>query len=197
VKGLQSTRSVRVLRKFAVALLVALLFAVLGVIGGLGYRLNHLQELSFEVHEDEEWANATVSFSATYNPLLYPFYWLTRNGYINGTFSFVYVPMSDYPGEFGGPVWGMKPQDRYDYYTIEMTTWGFWPNLLTLLFITVLVEVASVRALYVALFSGILGFYVVALSGMLVGLTVGLVFVLFMVFKLRRPNILVSSPTPY
>jgi hypothetical protein len=169
---------------------MALLFAVLGLFGGLGYRVNHLQELSFIPNDQLEFANATISFSATYDPVLDPFYWLTRNGYVNGTFSVVYVPTSDYPGEFGGPVWGLKPEDRYDYYTTQMTSWGFLPNLFVLLFITILVEVGKVRALYVAVFSGVLGFYVDVAVGTLVCFTVGLVLTLFIMFKASKHNLL-------
>jgi len=170
---------------------MAFLLALLGTVGGLGYNLNHLQELSFVRHEDLEYADATISFSATFNPLLFPFYWLTRNGYINGTFAVVYVPESSSVSEFGGARFGLGPQDRYDYYTILMTTWGFLPNLLTLLFVTILLEAAKARALYLALFSGVLGFHFGMLPAMFAGLVFGSVLTWFVMFRLSKENLLV------
>jgi hypothetical protein len=179
------------MKKCALAVLMAFLFAILGLVGGVGYHLNHLKELSFFPNDQLEFADATISFSATYNPLLDPFYWLTRNGYVNGTFAVVYVPTSESPGEFGGPMWGLGPQDRYDYYTVLMTTWGFLPNVLTLLFVTILLEAARARALYIALFSGVLGFYEGMLPGMFAGLVVGSVLTWFVMFRLSKDNLLV------
>jgi hypothetical protein len=169
---------------------MALLFAVIGLVGGVGYHLNRLQELSFAPDQHLDYANATVSFSATFNPLVYPFYWFTRNGYVDGSFYLVYFPEAYGPGEFGGARWGLKPSDRYDYYTITMITWGFWLNLLTLLFIMILIEAEGARILYLTLFSGILGFYFAQLLGVLAGLAVGLLLVLFLVFKLPKDNVL-------
>jgi hypothetical protein len=183
---------VRILRKSAVAILMAFVLALLGLIGGLGYHLNHLQELSFVRHQIAGYADATISFSATYNPLLLPFYWISRNGYVDRNFSLIYVPEGNGPGEFGGPMWGLGPKDHYDYYTIVMTTWGFWPNLLILLFATVFIEVARARALYIALLLGSLGFYVGLLFGMFAGLAVGVFFAWFTMFKLSRNNIAVK-----
>jgi hypothetical protein len=179
------------MKKGALAVLMAFLFAMLGLVGGLGYHLNHIQELSFTRHENLQFADANISFSATYDPLLYPFYWMTRNGYINGTFAVIYVPTSDYPGEFGGPNWGLGPEDRYDYYTILMTTWGFLPNLLALLFVTIILEVVKARALYIAAFLGMLGFYIGMLPGMFAGLAVGSVVTWFVMFRVSKDNRLI------
>lgn len=102
----------------------------------------------------------------------------------------MYVPETIGGGEFGGPIWGLKPSDRYDNYTIQMITWGFWANLVILLFITVLIEIARVRAFYITMFSGISGFYIAELLGMLTGLVVGLALGLYMMFKLPKDNVL-------
>lgn len=184
------TRVVRFLWKSAVAIGMAVFLALLGLFGGLGYRVSHLQELSFHPNDQLEFANATISFAATYDPFLDPFYWFTGNGHINGTFSVIYVPTSDNPSEFGGPYWGEKPEDHYDYYTTQMSSWAFLPNLSVLLFVTILIEVAKVRALYLALFLGIMGFYVDVAVGALVGFAVGLVFICFIMFKAPKDNVL-------
>lgn len=189
-EAFEGRRITRVLRKFAIAVVMALLFALLGLSGGLGYRLHSLEQLSFVPHDQLGYADVDISFAATYDPLLYPFYWFTRNGYINGTFSLIYVPEALGPGEHGGPVWGLKPSDRYETYTIQMITWGFWPNLIILFFITVLIETARARALYITMFSGILGFYLAELLGMLTGLVAGLILSLLIMFKLPKDNIL-------
>lgn len=169
---------------------MAFLLAVLGLVGGMGYHLFQLKQLSFIIHNDQGYADARIVFSATYDPLLYPFYWFTRNGYINGTFSLTYVPEAYSPGEFGGPIWGLKPSDRYENYTLQMITWGFWANLIILLFVTVMIEVGSARTLYLTLFSGILGFYVAELLGMIIGFAAGLILVLYIMFRLPKNNVL-------
>jgi hypothetical protein len=169
---------------------MALLFALLGLSGGLGYSLHSLEQLSFVPHNRLGYADVEISFSATYDPLLYPFYWLTRNGYVNGTFSLIYVPEAVGGGEFGGPIWGLKPSDRYDTYTIQMITWGFWANLVILLFITVLIEIVRARAFYITMLSGILGFYIAELLGMLTGLVAGVALGLYIMLKLPKDNVL-------
>lgn len=185
-----SGRAKRIFLKIGIAVLLAFLFAVLGTISGLGYHRNSLVQLYFQIHPNLGYADATISFSATYDPLLYPFYWIKETGYVNGTYSFQYIPSSYGPGEFSGGNYGLKPSDRYDDYTIRMITWGFWANLITLLFATVLVEAAKARILYIAMFFGLLGFFVAVLPGMIVGLVIGGVVLWFITFRLPKDNVL-------
>jgi hypothetical protein len=177
-----------VLRKLGIAIALALVFALIGLNPDVGFRVHSLAQLSFLTHNQLGYADADVNFSATYNPLLFPFYWVTGNGFVNGTFAIIYYPESVGAGDFAVPVWGYKPSDRYEQYTIEMTTWGFWPNVIILLLVTVFIEAARARVLYFALFSGILGFYFAELYGMVIGLVVGVILGLFIKFKLPKDN---------
>jgi hypothetical protein len=174
----------------AIAVLLAFLFAMLGIISGLGYHRNSLEQLYFQIHPTLGYADATISFSATYDPLLYPFYWIKGMGYENGTFSFQYIPNSYGPGEFSGGNYGLKPSDRFDDYTMRMILWGFWANLIALLFVTVFIEAAKARILYIAMFFGLFGFFVDVLPGMIAGLVIGVVVVWFITFKLPKDNVL-------
>ena len=63
-------------------------------------------------------------------------------------------------------------------------------NKKILFFITVLIETARARALYITMFSGILGFYLAELLGMLTGLVAGLILSLLIMFRLPKDNIL-------
>jgi hypothetical protein len=181
----------RVLTRLAIAVLMGLLFVILGLSEGLGYSVSRLDQVSFVTHDQLGYADAVIDFSATYDPLLYPFYYIKGAGYVNGTFSLIYIPESYGPGEFGGARWGLKPSDRYETYTIQMITWGFLPNLVILLFVSVLIEVAKARALYITMFIGILGFYTASLIGMLIGLIVGVAVGLFIMFRLPKDNIVI------
>lgn len=185
-----SMRSRRIFLRLVIPVSMTLLFVVLGVIGGLGYRVNSIKELSFVPHAG--YADSVISFSATYNPLLYPFYWIKGMGYINGTFSLMLIPISGYSAEteFPAPVWGLKPSDRYDDYIDQMITWGFYGDLIVLFLISLLIEAAKARMLFMAMLFGILGFYVAVVPGMLVGLIVAVTILLFIRFMLPRDNLL-------
>jgi len=36
----------------------------------------------------------------------------------------MYVPEGYAPGEFGGPIWGVKPEERFDFYVNYLLFWG-------------------------------------------------------------------------
>lgn len=165
-----------IIRKFIVALLVAFLFTALGLFSGLGYRVNSIEETSFAPTRNG-YANAVFECDMTFNPILYPFYWITRNGQVNGQFSMIYLPDSyvTYRDLQSGDTWGHAvygvPWDRYADYVMFLTTWGTLPNLLTILFFTIFIEIVGKRSIYIILLCGILGFYAMSLIGLLVGAT--------------------------
>lgn len=187
---LQGRRITRVLMKLAIAVLLALLFGVLGTVSGLGYHRNLIEERDFVVHTQLGYADASISFSATYDPLLFPFYWIKGTGYIKGNYSLILLPSSLGPSEFSTGIYGLGPSDRYGDYTMQMLLWGFWANLIILLFFTVTIEAARARVLYLAFILGLLGFFVATIVGMLVGLAIGVAVILFITIRLPKDNML-------
>jgi hypothetical protein len=172
----------RIFRKLVVAVLVAFLFALLGTFYGLGYHVNSIQELSFQRTSTfwaEDYAAATFECDMTYNPLLCPFYWIAGNGHVNGNFSIIYQPEYarhqdlESHDTWSTPFYGTNPSSRYFEYVMAISYWGILPNLITLLFLTIMVEIVGRRILYMFIFCGILGFYPLGLIGVLVGMMIG------------------------
>jgi hypothetical protein len=175
------SKLVRIGRKLVVAVLVAFLFTLLGVFQGLGYHVNNIQELSFERKWDlwdEAYGVATFECDLTYDPLLCPFYWISGNGHVNGNFTMIYQPeyttlQDPQTHETGSTPYWSDRNGRYLDYVMALSYWGTLPNLLTLLFLTVIVEIVGKRILYAIIFCGILGFYALGLTGALVGVMIG------------------------
>jgi hypothetical protein len=162
-----------ILRKFIVALIVALLLMLLGIFGRIGYYVRHIEELSFTRYYGLGYADATFSCDIIFNPVLYPFYWMLEKGHISGNFSTIYVPEAYSTGELGHAIWPPSPSDRYPEYILQIITWGILPNLLILFNITVAIEIVGRRTLYLLIFCGILGFFVGELLGAIIGLIAG------------------------
>jgi hypothetical protein len=180
---LDERRYVKIFRKLAVAVLFALLFTFLSFFRGPSYRVNQMQEVAFDRYFGLGFANATFLCDIVFNPLVYPFYWFAGAGHLVGNFSMMYVPEGYSPG--GRAFYGSYPEDRYPEYLTYVTTWGTLPNMVVLLLITLAVEVVGRRVSYLLLLSGILGFYVFALIGTVVGIIAGCLAVL-LASKLAR-----------
>lgn len=181
---------IRILRKVIVAFSFSLLFTLLGLFNGIGYQILSIKELSFAPNP-VGFAEVVFYCDIIYNPVLFPYYWLVGAGHRYGNFSMILFPEAYSPGEFGGPVFGMKPQDRMDIYVMRMVMWGTLANFLLLLYITILIEATGKRSLYLILFCAIVGFAVTSIIGMIVGLVVGILLVAYIWFKMSADNFLV------
>ena len=180
---------VRVIRKIVIALAMAGLFIVLCIISGVGYHVNSIRQLSFVTHSQYGYADATFYCDITFNPILFPTYWLKGQGHTVGTFSMLYVPESYAPGEFGGANWGTGPESHYVTYIMYVVTSEFGLNLIYCFFVPFLVEIVGSREVYIALLSGLVGFAVGTIIGLFIGLVVGTVLALFVLFKLSRTGV--------
>jgi hypothetical protein len=177
-------------RRLTLPLVFAFMFTLFGLFDGVGFHLYYIGQVSFVPHDQLGYADATFTVNMVYNPIVYPLYWVMGKGYVNGTFRMMYVPESYAPGEFGGPMWGMTPQDRYDEYILYMVTWGTLLNLVFLLAITVIIDFAGYRSLYLVLLFGVFGFYTFQIIGMLMGIAAGSM-VALLLFKWRPDNSIV------
>jgi hypothetical protein len=168
---------------------MSMFFLFLGFFGGLGYYVHAIKEVSFKPHSQLGYADAVFFCDITYNPIIYPFYWVIGKGKIVGNFSVMYVPEGYMPGEFGGPIWGIKPEERYDSYINMMISWGTFPNLIFLFIIFLNIEFLWGRSLYWVLLSGVFGFLIWELYGTIIGIIIGGIIVLW-VFKISPDNII-------
>lgn len=84
-------RATIVFRKVMLAITVAFLLALLGIFNNVGYHVNSIEELPFNLSRKFGSGDIQFSFDATYNPLLYPFYWLMRRGHVMGNFSMFFI----------------------------------------------------------------------------------------------------------
>lgn len=182
---------IKIFRKLLVAISITLLLGLLGLFSRIGYQVRSIEELSFNPTQ-LGFAEVVFYCDIIYNPILFPYYWLVGAGHSYGNFSMIFFPEAFSPGEFGGPIWGMKPQDRYDIYIMRMVMWGAIANISVLFYITVLIEAVGKRSLYLALFCAILGFAIASLVGMIVGLVVGVFLVAYIWFKMSSENFLVK-----
>ncbi|MDH5694657.1 MAG: ABC transporter permease [Gammaproteobacteria bacterium] len=163
----------KILFKSVFILAMALLLALLGTFDRIGYHVHEIEELSFTPDYRYNYADATFKFNATYNPILYPFYWILGKGHISGDFSMIYLPESYERSEWGPAVFGSSPEDHFGKYISFMLTWGIFGNFGFLLLMTIVIEALKRRVLYASLFSGVFGFSIAGISGMMVGLFVG------------------------
>jgi len=177
-------------RKMVVALAIALLFIFLGLYGGIGYKVNSISESYFHPYDELGYADAVFYCDVVFNPVLYPSYWLTGTGHLAGNFTVRYLPESYYPGEFGGPIWGLSPKTRTEFYVMFVITGATYSDLLIIFLIGLSIEAIGKRELYLVLFSGLLGFAGGAAIGTLIGLGAGAAFALIVMFALPKDNIL-------
>jgi hypothetical protein len=171
-------------RRLSIAIGVAMLLFLLGIFNGVGYNINSISE-RITPSPDRTFADVYVFFDATYNPLLYPFYWLTGMGHISENFTSSYplfIRPNTIPYGFG---W-LTQQERYDSYTTYMATRSIYGNLATLLLVTVVIEAAKQRLLYVVLFSGVVGFWAGGVLGTFIGLLLGSIAIT--AYKLKFAN---------
>lgn len=182
---LSDQKSIRILRKIIFAILFAFLLALLGIFDGVGYYLYYIDERSFVPHNRLGYADVVFSCDIIYNPILYPLYWITGNGDLSGNFSIKYVPEGYYPGEFGGPIWGLSKEDRYASYVIHMLTWGIVLNFFILFSFNMAIEIVGKRSLYLILLCGVCGFIALKITGMIVGLSAGFAIVMLLMFKFQ------------
>jgi hypothetical protein len=179
-----------IIRKIVFALAMAGLFIVLGIVTGFGYHVNSIRQLSFVTHSQYGYADATFYCDITFNPILYPTYWLGGRGHTVGNFTMLYIPESYRPGEFGGANWGAGPESHYSTYIMYVVTSEFNFNLIYCFLVPFLVEIAGSREVYIALLSGVVGFAVATVIGLFVGLLIGTVLALFVLFRLSRTGVL-------
>ena len=174
----------RVVRRLSIAIGVAMLLFLLGIFNGVGYNINSISE-RISPSPDRTFADVYVFFDATYNPILYPFYWLTGMGHTAENFTSSYplfIRPNTIPFGFG---W-LSQQERYDSYTMHMATRNMYGNLATLLLVAVIIEAAKQRLLYVVLFSGVVGFWAGGVLGTFIGLLLSSIAII--VYKLKFAN---------
>lgn len=179
-----------VTKKIVFALGIAFLFIFLGLYAGIGYQVNSIDQIYFYPHNNLGYADASFYCDVYFNPILYPSYWLKGIGHITGNFTIMYLPESYYPGEFGGPIWGLSEKTRYENYIMYVVTGATYSDLLIIFLISIGIETIGKRGLYLVLFSGILGFATGGITGTLVGLGVGVAAALIIIFVLPEDNIL-------
>lgn len=166
-------RHIRIARKIVFAGLAAMLLMLLGLFGGVGYRLYSLKELGFVPHSRQGYADARFKCDILYSPILYPVYWIMGRGHTNGTFSILYFPEGYTAGERAAPIFGLGEKDRRDVYLMNMLMWGLSLNLFVLFSLTLTIEIVGQRGIYLVLFGGAVGFMTSEILGVLIGTIAG------------------------
>jgi len=153
---------------------MAFFFVLLGTFDGVGYHVHEIRELSFIPDYRYGYADAHFTLDATYNPILFPFYWLSCQGRVSENFSMIYLPNSYERSEWGPPIFDRSLEDRFVKYTSFVVTRGILANLAVLLVITALIEISRRRILYVPLFLGVFGFSAAGIVGVVAGSILGI-----------------------
>jgi hypothetical protein len=190
---------VKVVKRLSIAIGVAMLLFLLGIFNGVGYSINSISE-NISPSSDSAFANVSVSFDATYNPILHPFYWLTGMGHTSENITGIlpvgqiptplhgYHPPTPSPGKLSfGRSW-LSQQERYDSYTIYMALRGMYGNLATLALVAVIIEAVKQRLLYVVLFSGVVGFWAGGVLGTFIGLLLSSIAITVYKLKFAKAN---------
>jgi len=175
-----------IIRKTISTLGMAMFLMLLSVFGGVGYKLNAIDEVTFVKHTQYGYADAVFYVDIVFNPILHPSYWLKSMGSFQGNVSMMYIPEGYQPGEFGGPIWGLSEHDRYDTYVTFLITLGIGSDFAIIIVLTALIELLKCRKVYFAIFSGMIGFAIASVLGLLVGIIVG--FILMAIIVVKRPS---------
>jgi len=190
----------KVLRRAGFAILMAFFFAFLGLFGSLGYHVNSANE-SIKPSSNADYIDVSMSLDMTFNPLLYPFYWLLGNGHLSENRSgIIALPQSAqaFPG-YHPPSHIRNPsvptfaylttkEERLEtFILIAATREAVW-NFVLLLAVTAVIETVKQRLLYLVLLSGIIGFCFGAITGMIASLIVGTILAILCRFKLAKLN---------
>jgi hypothetical protein len=173
-------RILRIARKPIIAALMASLFFILGLINNIGYHVAALEELSYIPHREEDYAAVVLRTDITFNPLLYPAYWIQGNGHISGDLSFIHVPALSF----------MTAQYRVDTYLMCLISAGNVSNFLGVLLLAMVIEFVGKREIYIILFSGIIGFTIAGTTGTIAGVLVGMFPALLVALKRPQGEIL-------
>jgi len=182
-------RWVKISKRLLIALGMALFLLLLGLYGGLGYSLQSLEEVSRDRSFMSSGFMPVVFYcDITYNPILYPYYWLQGSGHLSGNFSIIYWAEGYSPGERGSPQFGVSPTQRLDFYLTRMLTWGLAINLALLFALATAIEIVQKRILYLVVFISSLGFAFASLAGWIVGLCIGAFSVSYVLIKMPRNN---------
>jgi hypothetical protein len=191
----------KALKKIILAILIAFFLALLGLFGNLGYHVNSANE-SIKTYSNTDYMDLTISLDMTFNPLLYPFYWLMGNGHLSENKSGIiaipqsaqqalpsYHPPSHHRN--AGPTFAYltSKEDRLETFTLIVATREVMWNLVSLLTITIAIELTKERLFYLVLLFGIIGFYFGAIVGMVAGLIVGAILAILRKFRLTKFNI--------
>lgn len=164
----ETRKSTVILKKLIIAVILAFFLALLGIFDGVGYHVYQISETSFV--RQYSYALATFKCDLLYNPILYPFYWNIGEGRISGSFSMIYVPDA-YSGSRA--YYPPTPQERLPAYVMYVSDRGLLQNLIVLFILTVAIEIAGKRSLYLIVFGGVIGFYFSQINGMIVGMIAG------------------------
>lgn len=183
MKGTRRSKLIRLSSRFVFALAMALLLALLGTLQGTGYHVHEIEELSFIPNYRYGYADAVFKLKATYDPIVYPLYWVLGKGQVSGEFSMVYLAEGYERSEWGPAIFGNTPEDHFGRYISFMVTWGTLANFGFLLLITIIMEILKRRVLYAPLLVGVCGFSVAGINGMLIGLPIGAIAAAFALKK--------------
>ncbi len=171
------------LKRFAVAVGMALLFSFISLYPGLGYDGKaevRIVSTSYQLlYRDIE-----VNCNITYNPLLFPLSWLINKG--QSSYYFVMRTAPSGAGQFG-ITWSSLEEAKEDALLIVVLN-ELFINIPFLLSIFLAVELINVRSIYLCFLGGILGFLITSSLGAIVGflLVLSIVVLLIMKYKVKR-----------
>jgi hypothetical protein len=169
------------LKKIAIAFILTLFLSLLALIPRVGYH-GKTSFLYFDEKYVEGWIPyriVTLRSDITLNPIVYPFSWLLKDGYISGKFQMIYHPQSYgsesdlppyYPG--GHPFWGSH-EDMEQEGLMALLLPRLFSNALFLYIIIFVILISGKHELLLCLLFGIVGFVLGGIFGALIGLVIG------------------------
>lgn len=170
------------MRKLAVALAIAGLFALLSIFPRIGY----LGEADVKVIARDPFGFWLVlaRCNMSYNPFLYGFSWLAGSGQFSGTFRYVSVPTYA-GGGFPAPVWRNTPELQ-DEALIRLVLTQLYMNIPYNFIILLVVELTRMRDVYLCLIGGVIGFPFGGPLTALAGFFAGVFLIVFIMPRVRR-----------
>jgi hypothetical protein len=163
-------------KKLGIAVGIALFAALISLFSGLAYTGNAHIEAQYP-NNVLLYIDSLINANITYNPFLFPFYWLTGRGLSSYQFLMRSMPIS---ASQYGVVWPMKT-DITDDAMLALSVDAALGNIPYNFIILLAVELLKIRRVYFCMLGGILGFPLGGPVGSLIGFfTIVFVVVLIM-----------------
>jgi hypothetical protein len=168
-------------RRFIIASGFTLLLGLLSIFSGLAYSGNARIVASYP-NEQLLYIDSEIVSNVTYNPFLFPFYWLTGKGLSSYHFMMRSVPVA---ATQNGVAWP-RAKDITDDAMLIISLNALFANILYNFVILLAAELLKIRRVYFCLLGGMIGFPLAGPIGSLISFFTAVLLVVLIMPKFKK-----------